>query len=88
MIHRKKFAITCALCTGLLWVICSVLVALFPGTMLEMTAHMFHIDSAQINWTLTWYGFFVGLLSWVILAGVAGMLLSIIYNRLVCNESS
>ena len=87
VIYTNKFAMACALCTGLLWVICSVLVAFFPNAMLQMSAHMFHIDAAQINWQLTWYGFLLGLISWVIIAAIAGLLLAAIYNRLVCSEA-
>lgn len=87
MIHGQKFAIASALCAGLFWVGCSALVALFPNLMVQMTAHMFHVDLTQIGWTLTWFGFLIGLLAWVTLAGGAGMLLSVIYNRLVENEN-
>jgi hypothetical protein len=51
--------------------------------MLQMTAHMIHVDLVDIRWTLTWSGFFVGLLGWVILAGITAALLAVIYNRLV-----
>lgn len=86
MINTSKLAIASALCAGLLWVICSVLVVLFPNYMLQMTTHMIHVDITQMRWTLTWPGFLLGLFSWVIFAGVAGALLAVIYNRLVGNE--
>jgi len=85
MIHRNKFAMACALSTGLLWVVCSMLVVCFPETMLRISVHMFHIDSEQLSWTLTWSGFFLGFISWVIFAGATGLILSEIYNRLVRN---
>lgn len=55
--------------------------------MLQMTANMIHVDLVDINWTLTWFGFLVGLFGWVILAGVAGTLLAVFYNRLVGSET-
>ena len=87
MINRRKLAIASAVCAGVLWVICSLLVALFPNPMLQMTAHMLHVDVTQISWTLTWSGFLIGLLGWITLAGVTGIILSAIYNRLVGNEN-
>lgn len=83
MINSNKLIMASALSAGLLWVICSVLVALLPHYMLQMTAHMIHVDLVDISWTLTWSGFFVGLLGWLILAGITAALLAAIYNRLV-----
>ncbi len=88
MINRNKFAVASGLCAGLLWVICSILVALFPHYMLLMTTHMIHVDITQMGWTLTWSGFLVRLAGWMILAGVAGALLAVIYNRMVGCETS
>lgn len=88
MINRNKFAVASGLCAGLLWVICSILVALFPHYMLLMTTHMIHVDITQMGWTLTWSGFLVGLAGWMILAGVAGALLAVIYNRMVGSGAS
>ena len=88
MINRNKFAVASGLCAGLLWVICSILVALFPHYMLLMTAHMIHVNITQMGWTLTWSGFLVGLVGWMILAGVAGVLLAVIYNQMVGSEAS
>ena len=88
MINRNKFAVASGLCAGLLWVICSILVALFPHYMLLMTTHMIHVDITQMGWTLTWSGFLVGLAGWMILAGVAGALLAVIYNWMVGCETS
>lgn len=86
MIDKNKFAIASSLCAGLLWLICTGLVVLFPQYMLQMTMHMIHVDLINIGWTLTWSGFLFGLLGWVILAGATGALLAVIYSRLVGRE--
>jgi len=86
MIGRNRFVVASSLCAGVLWLICSALVALFPHYMLQMTPHMVHVDLSDTHWTLTWSGFFFGLLDWVILAGAAGTLLAVIYNSLVGSE--
>jgi hypothetical protein len=56
--------------------------------MLLMTTHMIHVDITQMDWTLTWSGFLVGLVGWMILAGIAGALLAVIYNQMVGSEAS
>ena len=83
MIHKNRFAVACAVSTGVVWSICSVLVVFFPNYMLQMTAHMFHVDLVDVHWTMTWSGFSLGLIGWTILAGFAGAVLAVVYNRLV-----
>jgi len=68
--------------TAVLWTICSALVALFSGTMMTMTGHMLHMDAAAYSWTLTFAGFFMGLISWTLCAAIAGWLVGRIYNAL------
>jgi hypothetical protein len=49
---------------------------------------MIHVYITQMGRTLTWSGFLVGLIGWMILAGVAGALLAVIYNQMVGSEAS
>ncbi len=86
MINTNKLAMASALSAGLLWVICSAIVVLFPHSTLQMTGHMIHVDLAQTTWTLTWTGFLVGLVGWVALAAITGASLAVIYNSLVGKE--
>lgn len=87
MIYTGKFSAACAGTAALLWVICSALVVAMPLTMMQMTAHMIHMELPQMSWTMSWSGFLFGLLIWSVLSGVTGILLSVIYNRLVGDES-
>ena len=81
-LDANRLAISFGLTTAVLWVICSALVALVPGAMMGMTGHMFHATMAGISWTLTWAGFLIGLVAWVVSAVVAGWLIGWFYNRL------
>lgn len=65
---------------AILWIICSALVALFPGAMLEMTGHTLHLDATAFVWTLTIPGFIIGLCTWTISAAVTGWLIGVLYN--------
>ena len=80
-LSAKSLAMSFASATAVLWAACSLLVALLPGPMMAMTAHMFHSDMAGFSWTLTWTGFFMGLVAWTLWAAVAGWLIAWTYNR-------
>jgi len=88
MINKNSFAISCSITAGFLWLICSVLVVFIPESMMSMTGHMFHADLSNMLWTMTWSGFLTGLLSWVVVSGVTGLLLITIYNYLQSNQLS
>ncbi len=81
-LNAKSLAMSFASVTAVLWVACSLLVALLPGLMMSMTAHMLHSDMTGFSWTLTWTGFFMGLVAWTLWAAVAGWLIAWAYNRL------
>ena len=82
-LDAKSLAMSFGCVTAALWVACSLLVALMPGPMMSMTAHMFHSDMADSSWALTWPGFFLGLVAWAVWAAVAGWLVAWTYNRFV-----
>lgn len=87
MIYTGKFAAACAVTAALLWVVCSVFVVAMPQTMMQMTAHMVHMDLPQSGWAMSWSGFLLGLLSWSALSGIAGSVLAFFYNRLLAPGS-
>lgn len=79
----NPFAAACAFVTAILWIVCALAVAALPGPMMNMTGHMMHTDVTEFRWALNWLSFFVGLVSWTAIAGVAGWLIAVIYNRLL-----
>jgi hypothetical protein len=85
MIYTGKFAAACAGTAALLWVFCSALVVVMPQTMMQMTAHMIHLDLPQMSWAMSWSGFLLGLLSWAALSGIAGAVLASVYNQLLAS---
>lgn len=87
-LDTTRFGLAFGGTAALLWVICSALVALLPAPMLSMTGHMLHVDTAGFDWTLTWTGFFLGLISWVVWSLLAGWLVGWLYNRLQRAASS
>ena len=80
-LDAKSLAMSFGIVTAALWTICSVLVALMPGPTMTVMAHMLHGDAAEFSWTMTWTGFFIGLVSWTLSAAAAGWLIGWFYNR-------
>lgn len=80
------FISSIAIATTLLWTICSFSVAIFPELSATVTGKMMHIDPEYISFQLGWQDFFIGLLSWIILAVFGGWLFITFYNRLRLNE--
>ena len=81
-LDANRLAMSFGITSAILWIICSALVALTPGAMIGMTGHMFHASMEGISWTLTWAGFLIGLVAWVVWAAVTGWLIGWFYNRL------
>ena len=87
-LDSKSLAMSFGIVTAALWTICSVLVALMPELTTTIMAHMLHGDAAEISWTMTWTGIFIGLVSWTLSAAAAGWLIGWFYNRFASSRSA
>lgn len=85
-INTTAFVASIVMTTTLLWIICSLFVAIFPDLSAAITGQMLHMDSEQIDFQLHWSGFFLGLLNWIVSAVLAGWLFSLFFNRLDLSE--
>ncbi len=81
-LDANRLAISLGGATALLWIICSALVAILPSPMMSITGHMLHANMQDLGWSLTWAGFFVGLVSWTICGTATGWLIARIYDYL------
>ncbi|MEP4378490.1 MAG: DUF5676 family membrane protein [Alphaproteobacteria bacterium] len=81
-INANKLAIATATVFGVLWIICSALVAMFPGPMLRMTAYMVHAEPLAFQWSLSLVGFVWGLVLWSVLSGLIVWMIARFYNRI------
>ena len=81
-LDQKNLALSFGGATAVLFTICTALVALIPGPSGLLMGHMVHGSMEGISWTLSWAGFFMGLISWVLTAAAAGWLVGWSYNRL------
>ncbi|CAN5272380.1 hypothetical protein BH10ACI1_BH10ACI1_23450 [soil metagenome] len=81
-INSLNLALSSAITTAVAWVICSFMVWMMPGSMMNTTGNMVHMDLSKSGWMLSPLGFIWGLIVWSIIAGIFGWLLATIYNLL------
>ena len=81
-LHAVKLGFSTAIAMAILWVICSLMVYLMPNQMLFVSAQMVHVDPAQFSWSLNWFGFFIGLVSWSVVSCITVWLTASVFNIL------
>jgi hypothetical protein len=81
-IDAIKLGIATAIVFAIIWVICSALVVLMPGAMMQMSGHMLHADLSGLGWSMHWGGFFFGLILWSVIPGLLVWAIAAFYNRL------
>jgi len=79
----NSFGMAFAAAFAILWVICSLLVALLPSFLMNMTGYMAHANLQDLGWTLTFSGFLFGLVGWIVTAWATGWLIGFFYNKFV-----
>ncbi len=79
-INSLNLALASAITTAVVWVICSLLVWMMPGSMMNTTGNMVHMDMSKSGWMLSPLGFFWGLIVWSLFAGIFAWLLARVYN--------
>ncbi|MEO6656502.1 MAG: DUF5676 family membrane protein [Pyrinomonadaceae bacterium] len=84
-IDPLKFGIAGAATAAFVWVICSVLVWLVPGGMMNVTTNMMHMEMGRGGWTISPIGVALGLVGWSLFTGIFAWLMATIYNRLLNN---
>ena len=81
-LDARALGIAFAVATAVLWVICSLFVAILPGAMMAMSGHMVHANFGGMSWTMSIIGFLIGLVIWTGIAFVTGWLIGVLYNRM------
>lgn len=82
-LNATKFGVASAFAFAILWVVCSLLVVVMPGIIMEMSGHMVHADLVGVQWHMGLAGVVIGMFAWSFVAGITGWLVAAIYNRLV-----
>ena len=82
-LEAAKLGFATAIVFAIVWVVCSILVVVSPGVMMQMSGHMIHAELSSLNWAMHWTGFFVGLVAWSVLSGLLAWAVAAVYNRLI-----
>jgi hypothetical protein len=77
-----KLGLATAIVLAAVWIICSILVLLVPGPMMQMGGHMLHAELDGYHWSMHWPGFLIGLILWSALSGLLVWAIAGFYNRL------
>lgn len=86
-INSLNFALASAITAAILWILCSLLVWIMPGPMMNTTGNMVHMDMSKFGWVLSPLGVFWGLIIWSLFVGIFAWLLATIYNLLNGNKA-
>jgi len=84
-INSLNLALASAITAAIVWTICSLLVWMMPGVMMNTTGNMVHMDMTKSGWMLSPLGFLWGLIVWSLFAGIFAWLLATVYNLLTKN---
>ncbi|MDP1632433.1 MAG: DUF5676 family membrane protein [Caulobacter sp.] len=82
MLNPVKLGLAATIVVAVSWTICSALVVVAPGPMMQMSGQMMHANLQGIAWTMHWSGFLIGMIAWSAIAGLVVWAVAMIYNRL------
>ena len=81
-LNANALALSAAITTAILWVLCSLLVWTMPGMSMHMSGYMMHTEFTDMQWQMHFTGFVAGLVIWSVCAGISAWLIAFFYNRL------
>ena len=81
-INSLKLGLASAITAAVVWIICSMLIWMMPGAMMNMTTNLFHMEMGKSGFVLTPTGVIWGLIGWSLFAGIFAWILATIYSLL------
>jgi hypothetical protein len=82
-VNVRSLSMAVAVAFGIAWVVCSVIVFLFPLQSAVMTAYMLHVDPMDLDWQLSITSVLCGLVMWSVIPGAIAWLAAKTYSRLL-----
>ena len=85
-LNASKFAIAGGITSGILWIICSLMMWSMPAGMMSMSGYMMHEDYSGMRGQMGFGGILFGLVGWILVGAVICGIFAAIYNKLVGKE--
>ncbi|MDD5463645.1 MAG: DUF5676 family membrane protein [Candidatus Moranbacteria bacterium] len=83
-INNKKFAIALIKVSAIVYIMCSVFVALFPGVSTKLMTALFHVsNNVATGSRVTMIGVILGIVQVVVYSYIIGMIFAWIFNKSV-----
>jgi len=81
-LSAKRVSLSLATLTGIISIICALLIAIAPQFTIKFFGAIFHgINLSQIEKTMTLGGAITGIIAAIILALIIGWIFAVIYNK-------
>ncbi|MBS3092663.1 hypothetical protein J4466_04555 [Candidatus Pacearchaeota archaeon] len=82
-LNPKKVALSLASVSGIISIVCALLIFIAPETITKLFGAIFHgIDVSKIATTPTLTGAILGIIEVIVIALIAGWLFAVIYNKI------
>ena len=81
-INALNFALASTITAAVVWIICSLLIWMMPGPMMNLTTNLFHMEMGKSGFVISPIGVIWGLVGWSLFAGIFAWILATIYNLL------
>lgn len=80
-LDARAFGFAAATIAGVLTTLCALALAVAPRATTAVASTLIHLDLSEMSRSLTWAGYFSGLIGWTIGAGLIFWAAGALYNR-------
>lgn len=80
-LDSRAFGLAAGTVAGTLFTLCALAVAIAPQATTALASSLIHLDLTGLARTITWGGFFTGLLCWTVGVGLVFAAVGGLYNR-------
>lgn len=87
-LNARAFGFAAATIAALLTTICALGLAIAPQATTSLASTLIHLDLTEMSRSLTWSGYFTGLVAWTIGAGLVFWAAAALYNRFSARAES
>jgi hypothetical protein len=87
-LNARAFGFAAGTIAAALTTICALALVIAPQATTSLASTLIHLDLSQMSRSLTWSGYFTGLIAWTIGAGLVFWAAAALYNRFSARAQS